>query len=1002
MGTPLDPLEPSTRFDAFISYSHAADDLLAPRLQSGLQQFAKPWWRRRALRVFRDQASLSANPHLWSSITEALAGSEWFVILTSPEAAASPWVNREVAWWLEHKDPERILPVLTDGVLEWDEAANGWAAASAVPASLQRAFQEEPRWVDLTWAKDDTDLDLGNPRFREAVADIASAVHGIPKDELHSEEVRQHRRTKRTVWAAGVALGLFAAGSAVAAVYAFDQRNEAEAQQIEAEAQRSEAETQRAAALSAGALARSRELAASAINTLDVNPELSVLLALESIEIAPPESDPPIETVSALREAVHASKLRHRGVVTELGGPVFVSLSPDGTRLGVVSGLEGLVQIRETGTWDVIWEYREPETVDYFWAPYFSPDGSRIAVGIVDSSSLNATPRSGSETDDGLPARLVILDALTGDVLETRSLGSCPSSTVQPYSPDGRWLAVTMGEGPECDDEHSASGGMGWRIDLLDAETLEVAQSFPAPYFSEVSWSADSTRMSFTTSDGSGTIVHDLTTSSSILEIPAIFTGTLSPDGSLLASMDFEGGFSLNLHNVDTGLRVDNLAGLPDFPSSFEFTADGSRLIAGSQGNAAAMWDLGTGEIVHILPGTGGTWSIAFDDATGMLYHGGEGEFSVWDLSGASEGEFDSVATNHWVQGNAIAATGSRGAFLAFDLPNGGLPVIWPFDAATGVLGSERRSTNQAAAPAILPDGRIVLGDQRGVPGDPGEEWGPVIVWDPDSGSVENLLGCWALFSTIVESNYGETPVSCTEGDQGWFPFDRAFVSPEGSRLLVTSALGELHVFDSSTLELLSTVMLPEAAGGVMGYGGDWILASDVATGISGPVSGISVISADSGAIITTMPGDEVAVSRDGLLAALVDGPGQVSVYDTSSWDLVSSIGAGQSRIRGLEFSPGASLVMTGATDGFVRVWDSQTGAEVARIPLDGASDAHWLDEQHLAVGTSAGLWTTLTLDVDELRALAVSRLTRGLTQDECDVYLLDPCPEPVAILEGD
>ena len=29
-------------YDGFISYSHAADDLLAPRLQAGLQRFANP------------------------------------------------------------------------------------------------------------------------------------------------------------------------------------------------------------------------------------------------------------------------------------------------------------------------------------------------------------------------------------------------------------------------------------------------------------------------------------------------------------------------------------------------------------------------------------------------------------------------------------------------------------------------------------------------------------------------------------------------------------------------------------------------------------------------------------------------------------------------------------------------------------------------------------------------------------------------------------------------
>ena len=90
-------------YDGFISYAHAADDLLAPRLQAGLQRFAKPWWKRRAVRIFRDDASLSANPHLWGSITEAMDGSGWFVLLLSPDASESEWVNREVEYWRSTK-----------------------------------------------------------------------------------------------------------------------------------------------------------------------------------------------------------------------------------------------------------------------------------------------------------------------------------------------------------------------------------------------------------------------------------------------------------------------------------------------------------------------------------------------------------------------------------------------------------------------------------------------------------------------------------------------------------------------------------------------------------------------------------------------------------------------------------------------------------------------------------------------------------------------------------
>lgn len=59
-------------YDGFISYSHAADGLLAPALQSGLQRLAKPWNSRRALRIFRDETGLSTNPHLWSAIVADL------------------------------------------------------------------------------------------------------------------------------------------------------------------------------------------------------------------------------------------------------------------------------------------------------------------------------------------------------------------------------------------------------------------------------------------------------------------------------------------------------------------------------------------------------------------------------------------------------------------------------------------------------------------------------------------------------------------------------------------------------------------------------------------------------------------------------------------------------------------------------------------------------------------------------------------------------------------
>ena len=196
-------------YDGFMSYSHAADDRLAPALQQGLQRLAKPWNSRRALRIFRDETGLSTNPHLWSSIERVLDESDWFVLLASEEAAKSQWVNREISHWLATKAVDHLLPVVTDGTWEWDPGVDDFAAeSSAVPEALRGALSAEPRHLDLRWARTETDLDLRNTRFRSAVADLAAPMHGVAKDELEGEDIRQHRRTRRLARAGVSALAV--------------------------------------------------------------------------------------------------------------------------------------------------------------------------------------------------------------------------------------------------------------------------------------------------------------------------------------------------------------------------------------------------------------------------------------------------------------------------------------------------------------------------------------------------------------------------------------------------------------------------------------------------------------------------------------------------------------------------------------------------------------------------------------------------------------------------
>jgi tetratricopeptide (TPR) repeat protein len=200
-------------YDAFISYSHSKDKPTATALQSVVQKLGKPWYKRRALRVFRDDTSLSATPNLWPSIEHALGQSRFFILLASPEAAASQWVKKEVAYWLEHKSTDTLLFAVTDGKLTWDNSVSDfdWSEATPLPPVLAGRFPTEPKWVDLRAYRNGANL--RDAKFTELAADFAAAIHGIPKDDLLSQEVRQQRHALTLAWSAATSL-IIAAGAA--------------------------------------------------------------------------------------------------------------------------------------------------------------------------------------------------------------------------------------------------------------------------------------------------------------------------------------------------------------------------------------------------------------------------------------------------------------------------------------------------------------------------------------------------------------------------------------------------------------------------------------------------------------------------------------------------------------------------------------------------------------------------------------------------------------------
>jgi hypothetical protein len=195
--------------------------------------------------VFRDSTDLSAHPDLWGKVTEAMDQSRYMIAVLSPHAAASTWVNKEVGHWLERRGVDQIMIVVAEGRLTWDEHQARFdpgKSDAALPVLTQRGvLAAEPLYVDVS---DDAPWDPADAVFREKVTNLAAPIHGKPKYELASEDLREQRRFRRLRRAAIASLVLLTVLALAAAAIAFVQRREAIHQRNDAIAQKLTAQAQ--------------------------------------------------------------------------------------------------------------------------------------------------------------------------------------------------------------------------------------------------------------------------------------------------------------------------------------------------------------------------------------------------------------------------------------------------------------------------------------------------------------------------------------------------------------------------------------------------------------------------------------------------------------------------------------------------------------------------------------------------------------------------------------
>jgi tetratricopeptide (TPR) repeat protein len=225
-------------YDVFISYVGVKDKPIAAALQSLIQRMGKPWYRRRGVRIFRDDTSLSPITDACPATEKAFSQSRFFILLASPEAVASNSIVTQIAYWLDHNGIDTLLVAVTDGDLE----------KSDLPDEVRQSRNAHlPVSLDLRGYRDGGNT--GDAQFLEVATYFAAIIHGITKKELMLRELRQQRRMLNlTCYASIVLLALAAVagwglkGALKSGRDAIEQMRVAEQQRWAAEKQTARAE----------------------------------------------------------------------------------------------------------------------------------------------------------------------------------------------------------------------------------------------------------------------------------------------------------------------------------------------------------------------------------------------------------------------------------------------------------------------------------------------------------------------------------------------------------------------------------------------------------------------------------------------------------------------------------------------------------------------------------------------------------------------------------------
>lgn len=488
----------SQKYDAFISYTHKdLDVFVAETIHKKLERYHIPKklrnksGERRFSRIFRDKEELAVSPDLSENICRALENSEYLIVLCSPEAKESVWVQREIEYFLEWHDHDHILPVLLKG--EPSEAFPQILCEKQI-SKTDESGKETVTTVALEPLSADVRGANRKVVFRKCGTELLRLVAvmlGCSYDELK----QRHREyvMKKVVAALSLALIL----SLGFAAFALNQRN-----QINLQYQISR-------------INQARYLAEKANQQLDEGDRIGALST--ALEVTPNDRDAAEAVVPeqmyvlnrALYAYQHSQQYIYRPVIMNKVEGINTESSGFNQDGGIFFCLDDLgnVYFYDTETCRLLWKttarsVNDEEKDNFLWGYFFdsdrvvlaSPDmfyilnaDKQICEGMISSDNENYIDQPSAIHKNTLAVfhkeeggiclydleQGKVLDRLTCEDLENSVMEMKNSVSIVTFSDDGKRLAVGMEHIPT-----EQTAGQYDNLFVFDCTTRKMTDSF--------------------------------------------------------------------------------------------------------------------------------------------------------------------------------------------------------------------------------------------------------------------------------------------------------------------------------------------------------------------------------------------------------------------------------------------------------------------------------------------------------------------------------------------